>query len=196
MAKRDTKAGIVDAALTILSRDGPDKFSASALARETGVSKATIFHHFGSIDDIPLAAFERLVGATLCARPGADDSLPHLLSRIGGENLAFMRTRSDFLRAYKVFVARAMFDPRLATELRRSIGELLGRMRASMRPFLRDDADAAAMARLTGAIFDGLALHMLSTGDDAEIDAALALFVRLVAGQQKADQSENREGDR
>jgi AcrR family transcriptional regulator len=196
MAKRDTKTEIVDAAVTILGRDGPDKFSASALAREAGVSKATIFHHFGSIDDIPLAAFERLVGATLRAAPGADGSLPDLLSRIGDENLAFMRTRKDFLRAYKVFVARAMFDPRLATELRRSIGELLGRMQASMRPFLRDDADAAAMARLTGAIFDGLALHMLSTGDDAEIDAALALFVRLAAGRQKADQSEKGEGDR
>lgn len=196
MAKRDTKAEIVDAAVTILGRDGPDKFSASALARETGVSKATIFHHFGSIDDIPLAAFERLVGATLRDEPGADRSLPDLLARIGIENLAFMRTRKDFLRAYKVFVARAMFDRRLATELRRSIGELLGRMRASMRPFLRDDADAAAMARLTGAIFDGLALHMLSAGDDAEIDAALALFVRLVDGRLETGQLEKEEGGR
>lgn len=179
MTRRDTRTAIIEAAVTVLGRDGPDGFSAAALAREVGVSKATIFHHFRSIDDIPLAAFERLVAATLGGETPEDGSLPGLLSRIGAENLAFMRKRKDFLRAYKVFVGRAMFDPRLSAELRTSIGELLVRMRASMRPFLHDDAEAAALARLTGAVFDGLALHMLSMGDDAEIDAAWRLFVRL-----------------
>jgi AcrR family transcriptional regulator len=187
MAKRDTRAAIIDAAVAILGREGPGGFSAAALARETGVSKATIFHHFRSIDDIPLAAFERLAGATLREESAEDRSLAALLARIGAENLAFMRTRKDFLRAYKVFVARAMFDDRLAAELRQGIGELFARMRSSMRPLLRDDADAAAMARLTGAVFDGLALHMLSMGDDAEIDAAWALFVRLAEGIQEEE---------
>lgn len=60
-----TKAGdqtrmvILEAALKLLGRAGPDACSASTLAKEAGVSKATLFHHFGSIEDIPLAAFER-----------------------------------------------------------------------------------------------------------------------------------------
>ncbi len=53
-----TRKEILDAALKLLGRGGPDAFSAGALAREANVSKATIFHHFASVDDILLAAFD------------------------------------------------------------------------------------------------------------------------------------------
>lgn len=190
MPRRDTRVAIIDAAVAVLGRDGPDGFSASALAREAGVSKATIFHHFRSVNDIPVAAFQRMVGETLRGGAGVETSLAGVLSRIGAENLALMRTRTDFLRAFKVFVARAMFDARLAAELRHVIGDLFASMQASMRPFMRDDGDAAAMARLTGAVLDGLALHMLSMGDDAGIDAAWALFVRLARDHRQTETPE------
>jgi AcrR family transcriptional regulator len=54
-----TRVSILDATIRILGRDGPERFSASALARETGASKATLFHHFRTIDEIPILAMER-----------------------------------------------------------------------------------------------------------------------------------------
>ena len=65
MSRRDTRAAIVDAAVAILGRDGAEGLSASALAREVGISKATLFHHFSSIDEIPLVAFERMIARGL-----------------------------------------------------------------------------------------------------------------------------------
>ena len=53
MPRRDTRSAIIDAAIIVLGRGGPDAFSAASLAREVGVSKATLFHHFPSIDEIP-----------------------------------------------------------------------------------------------------------------------------------------------
>ncbi len=54
-----TRAAILKATLRLLGRAGPDAFSASTLAKAAGVSKATLFHHFSSIEEIPLAAFEQ-----------------------------------------------------------------------------------------------------------------------------------------
>ena len=39
MSRRDTRSAIIDAAVTVLGRDGPDGFSAASIAREVGISR-------------------------------------------------------------------------------------------------------------------------------------------------------------
>lgn len=57
---RDTRAAIIEAAVSILGHEGPAGLTASALTRAVGISKATLFHHFRTIDEIPLVALEHL----------------------------------------------------------------------------------------------------------------------------------------
>jgi AcrR family transcriptional regulator len=56
----DTKAKIIDAALETLRVDGIAGASARAIARRGGFNQALIFYHFGSLDDLFLAAVDEL----------------------------------------------------------------------------------------------------------------------------------------
>jgi AcrR family transcriptional regulator len=58
MVRSSSRQSIVQAATALMSAGGPDALTASALAEAAGVSKATLFHHFESLDDIVLEAFE------------------------------------------------------------------------------------------------------------------------------------------
>lgn len=180
MPRRDTRTAIVEAAIAVLGRDGPDGFSASALAREVGVSKATLFHHFNSIDEIPVHAFEHMVAKGLEIDIPARAGLGRIVAALGAGNFGLVDTRRDFLNAYFVFIARAMFDPRMAEMVRRSGEALLQRMQALLRPHVGSDAEAAAMARLVAIYLDGLAIHLMAFHDRPEIEAASVLFSRLV----------------
>jgi AcrR family transcriptional regulator len=51
---------IADAALRIIAEQGLGRFTAMAVARETGLSDGALFRHFASMEDIVLAAIDRV----------------------------------------------------------------------------------------------------------------------------------------
>jgi AcrR family transcriptional regulator len=179
MHRRDTRSAIVDAAVTVLGRDGPDGFSAAAIAREVGVSKATLFHHFPSIDGIPTAAFERMIADSLAIDMPPDASLADTIELLGRGAAELVRARRGFFNAYFVLMARAMFDDGLRAQLRASGDALLARLRTLIAPKLAPGGDAAAFARLIAIQLDGSAIHRMAFGNEEEIDAAWRLLVEL-----------------
>ena len=80
-----TRARILRAAVELLSRHGPDGFTASALATEAGVSKATVFHHFSTLDDVPVAAFEEVILEGMTRVEGDHTPLGEYLHALSGE---------------------------------------------------------------------------------------------------------------
>ncbi len=179
MPRRDTRSAIINAAVAILGRDGPDGFSASALARETGVSKATLFHHFPSLDEIPTEAFQRLLAGSLGIDMPPDATLAETIQYLGRGTAELVRVRRDFFNAYFVLMARAMFDDRLRAQLHASGEALLARLRALLAPKMRPGEDPAALARLIAMLLDGSAFHRMAFENDTEIEAAWALLVEL-----------------
>jgi AcrR family transcriptional regulator len=179
MSRRDTRSAIVDAAVTVLGRDGPEGFSAATLAREVGISKATLFHHFASIDEIPTAAFERMIAGSLAIDMPPDASLADTVELLGRGSAELVRSRRAFFRAYFVLMARAMFDDGLRAQLRASGDALLGRLTALLAPKLAPGEAAAAFARLIAIQLDGSAIHRMAFESEEEIDAAWRLLVEL-----------------
>ena len=82
-----TKERIVDAALETIKREGIVGASARAIARTGGFNQALIFYHFGGVDEVLLAAVDK-VGATRMAsysqRIAAARTLPELIA-VGAE---------------------------------------------------------------------------------------------------------------
>lgn len=185
MPRRDTRSAIIDAAVIVLGRDGPDGFSAAALAREVGVSKATLFHHFPSVDEIPTAAFERMIAGSLAIDMPPDASLAGTVEILGRGTAELVRSQRGFFNAYFVLMARAMFDDRLRAQLHASGKALLGRLSALIAPKLAPGEDAAAFARLLAIQLDGSAIHRMAFGDDGETDAAWRLLVELARQKGK-----------
>jgi AcrR family transcriptional regulator len=183
-----TRTRILHAAMELIGREGPDRFTASALAREVGVSKATLFHHFDTLDEIPLAAIEEVSFAFLGDVASENPTLANLLEHFAVE----MRTLVEherFLRAYFVFFIKAMFDPRFKERLSRGAFEVHRRTVAVVEPHLGADDDAEITTRLVEVLLDGLALHHLARGDHQTLDRVWTRFTELLLAARSTEES-------
>ncbi len=129
-AGEETCSEILNAALTLLGGGGPDAFSAGALAREANVSKATIFHHFASVDEILLAACDWRQSLELEGRQPT--SARAYLDGLGQQLVHAAENDPALLKAQAVFVTRAIFDREMnarlcegAADMRRLVVEAL-----------------------------------------------------------------------
>lgn len=108
-----TRTAILDSTISLLGREGPEGISASAIATEAGVSKATVFHHFRTIDEIPLVALDRFWTSSLSRDTAATGSLRGYLSKLGDQLCNLAGKRRTLMRAHLVFLVKAIFDPKL-----------------------------------------------------------------------------------
>lgn len=179
-----TRRRIIESAVALLGREGPDGFSASALAREAGVSKATIFHHFDSLAVIPEVALEELFTASMARsdEPGLD--LRGYLTRLRDDALAVLHEQRGFLNAYFVFLTKTLFDPHLRLRFQAGAAELLETLRDGLArrlpPDVPDD-EVHELARLVGASLDGIALHHLVMEDHGSLDRSWDRLTDLIA---------------
>src|SRR5262245_8080823 len=58
---RDTRSKLIDAAETVVSRDGPRSLPLDAVAPQAGISKVGLLHHFRSSGQLPAAMIERSI---------------------------------------------------------------------------------------------------------------------------------------
>jgi AcrR family transcriptional regulator len=179
-----TRAAILEAAVELLGRAGPDGFSAAALAREAGVSKATLFHHFETLDMIPLAALEQHLLSALAVEQHRDLPLREFLEALGRGFIATADERRDFLKAYFVFFTKAIFDQRFRARLTAGSHELHQAMTRALAPRVAP-ARVETTARLVEMALDGLGLHLLVVGDMAQIEQAWSMLVDLVTRQEE-----------
>ena len=180
----DTRTKILQGAVELMGREGPKAFTASALAREVGVSKATLFHHFASLDEIPLAALEEVLLQAMTRLE--DDSLPLREYLEGwGREMEVIAHNERFLNAYFVFFIKGIFDPRVRERLAQGGFDLHRQIVDALAPRLSPDEDAEAVARLTEVILDGITLHHLLMGDHDVLDRAWHRYVDLVVGTQR-----------
>jgi AcrR family transcriptional regulator len=182
--RRDTRTAIVEAAIVLLGRDGPDRFSASALAREVGISKANLFHHFPNFGEIPLAAFD-LLGAAMLAPAGKPPTTARdWLLQLGDTTFKVTREQQGFLRAYFVFFGRALFDERMRKRLEASAEPVLAGMVERLRQFM-PRTEAETTARLALMTLDGLGLHLLALGEKRKTRRAWRRFVDALFPEEK-----------
>jgi AcrR family transcriptional regulator len=186
-AGEETRKEILNAALTLLGRGGPDAFSAGALAREVNVSKATIFHHFSSVDEILLAACDwrrslELEGHQPTSARAYLDSLGRQLVRAAQDD-------PDLLKAQAVFVTRAIFDREMNARLSDGVSNMhrlvVEALRARLPPNV-SDPEIESIARLAEMALDGLMLNLvMRTEERAQCQHAWTMMVDLLLSGAK-----------
>ena len=72
---RDTRSQLIDAAETVVARDGPRSLTLDAVAARSGISKRDLLHHFRSRGDLAAAMIERSITSfdDALIDAGADD---------------------------------------------------------------------------------------------------------------------------
>ncbi len=156
MAKQDD---IVDAAVAILAEHGSDGLTAARLAATARVSKGNLFHHFPTLDDVVLAAFERFVlGMHSVSDPPATSLREWLLS-LGADAAHSVDEAPAVTGAYLAFVSRARADDRLRGRLADVAEQAEHAFAATIARLAPDLPDPAALATMLLVAGDGLAVH-------------------------------------
>lgn len=187
-----TRAAILEATIALLGREGPDAFSASTLAKETGVSKATLFHHFGSIDDIPHEALQHLWSQAIAQGSGNSQSVRDYLQELGQHVILLARKRRNFLRANVVFLTKAIFDLQLRRRMAAAALQMHRLMTHALSEKLPKTVSASkieATARMVEIALDGLMfrLAVIRTSKElAESRRAWSLLIELLLADVEA----------
>lgn len=188
MARASSRQTIIDAAIELMSRGGPEALTASALADAAGVSKATLFHHFQALDDIVLEAFEQFIMGLESVRGTPPVTLRAWLLALGSDTTMAVDEAPRLNRAYFAFVSRAQSDPRLRQRLEEIVSGVVEAFAQSIghyRPAAAT-ADNAALANLVLIAGDGLAIHRgLFPKRAPSQEAAWRAFVDLIAPEGK-----------
>jgi AcrR family transcriptional regulator len=178
-----TRAAILAATLKLLGRAGPDGFSASTLAREAGVSKATLFHHFGSIEEIPLAAFEQFWLQSLAVDTRKLLSARDYLEDLGQQVIISAQKHGELLRAQVVFVTKAVFDSRLRKHLAAGAVQMHRTVVQELKARLPKGLPASeidAMARMAEMTLDGLMIALVMRTGSKELAEAKRAWAGVV----------------
>ncbi len=181
-AGEQTRKEILKAVLTLLGRGGPDAISAGALSREASVSKATIFHHFASVDKILLAAFDWRQSLELEGNQAA--SAHDYLDDLGQQLVRAAHDDPALLKAQAAFVTKAMFDPEMNARLSEGVAEMRRLIVEGLRfrlPATVSDGEIEPMAVLVGMALDGLMINLvMRTNEAAQFQRAWTRMIDLL----------------
>ncbi len=171
----DPARSILDSLLDVVSEHGLERATVREVAASAGVAIGTVQHYFPTKDAMVVAAFTEVVGRIrrrVDAVPLTDDVEADLRAVLG-ELLPIDARRQTEARIQLAFVARAAVSPALASLQRDVLDDVLASLaQAFQRRWgpgeSRRSHDAAAAAL---ALVDGLAMHAVSAGRDAESES-------------------------
>ena len=187
---RETRQRIVAAAFETLRASGFAGTSARSIARTGGFSQALIFYHFGSVNDLLLAALdmssERRMTRYRQALADVDD-LPHLF------DAAASLYREDAERGHTTVLAElfaaGLAVPALAAQLKVRMEPWISFTEELMRRFLgrlplRGTLNVRAAAEATLAMYLGIDLLVHADGDWSRVDSMFEEVRRMGAAFQ------------
>jgi AcrR family transcriptional regulator len=179
-----TRKEILSAALTLLGSGGPDAVSAGALAREANVSKATIFHHFASVDGILLAAFDWR--QSLDVEGQQSTSARAYLDGLGQQLVRAAQDDPMLLRAQASFITKAVFDHDMNARLSEGFADMhrvvVETLRARL-PKKVSSREVESIVRVAEIALDGLLISLVMRPDErTQLGSVWTLLVDLLLG--------------
>jgi AcrR family transcriptional regulator len=193
MAKRrNTRQAIIENAVTLLSEQGFEGFTAAALAETVGVSKANLFHHFSSIEEIVFEAFGQFSMRLKMSPLPPEITFREWLEGIGQDAFRLGEMSDDIARVYIAFMARALFDEKLQ---QRVLSAVQSANKAStdtvmaLYPGKLSHKEVKALGALIFTTADGMAIHLHAFPERREdLQAAWRMFVSWVATKRDETQ--------
>src|ERR1022692_1175821 len=170
---QDSRDEILKAAMQLFANRGFHETSMSEVARSAGVSKALIFWHFKTKEELFMAVLNRLLEPyfiDFTEEAGALDEKSQLL-RLIELYLLFVRDNASSIR---FFVAQLLHDEKLSDGLtnqvlelyegyRNLLVDLIGR--AQEKRLCKNDFPPEAAASFLLSMLNGLLIGFLFTGD-------------------------------
>jgi TetR/AcrR family transcriptional regulator, acrAB operon repressor len=176
---------LLEAATQLFAERGYRDTSVQAIGEAAGISRGSIFWHFGSkeglLEAVVEQAFTRWKNETLVADVGDSRGL-EAVRRALASHRRFLGSQSEVLRLFYVLMFEAL-GPR--PELAERFAELHRGLRDRGRDWLadtdlRDDVDAGSLATILTGALGGIAYQYLLDPDGLELDGLYADLERVL----------------
>jgi TetR/AcrR family transcriptional regulator, acrAB operon repressor len=176
---------LLEAATLLFAERGYRDTSVQAIGEAAGISRGSIFWHFGSkaglLEAVVEQAFTRWKNETLVADVGDTRGL-QAVRRALASHRRFLGSQSEVLRLFYVLMFEAL-GPR--PELAGRFAELHRGLRDRGRDWLegadlRADVDAGSLATILTAALGGIAYQYLLDPDNLELDPLYADLERVL----------------
>ena len=173
-----TRNAVLEAAITIIVRDGPNRLTLDAIVRESGISKGGLMHQFPSKEAVLKALLARQTehfgkfSADYREKDGQDKAQPELATQI-----ATLREAMSTKHTIAAAILGAMVqDPGMMTPLREKDARHVEAIKAEAA-----DPDLALLRWLAarGMVFTALMGHCPLSDEDRD-----RLFARLLDDRQ------------
>jgi len=158
-----SRQAILRAALATLADKGLEGFSARNVAERAGVSTATLFHHFASLDELQLEAMLLVLDDAMDARPIASEpDARHYLRALGDLALDMVREQPELMRVGSALFGKLPFSEPLQQSAAKHYTRYVDRIETELAGVNRGEAAAPSlrnMALALGLLLDGMANH-------------------------------------
>ena len=189
--KRDAKAKLLDAALSVIRTKGYSATTVDQLCAAAGVTKGAFFHHFKSKDDLAVAAadyWSEMTGGLFAAAPYHDHADP--LDRV----LAYLEFRKALLQGgvpeFTCLVGTMVQEtyetaPAIREACDRSISDHAATLKADIELAIRDrgispEWTAASLALHTQAVLQGAFILAKAKGGSEVAADSIDHLIRYV----------------
>jgi AcrR family transcriptional regulator len=200
-----TKERIVAAALDTIRTHGVAGASARAIGRAGGFNQALIFYHFGSLDDMFLAACDELSAKRVAAYTERIEGITSLRELVAvAAELHREDTQEGHITVLSQLLAGATTNPQLRAPLRERFEPWTAIVQTAIERVVAGTpyasvVPAADLAFVVTSLFMGMELTMSLEDDPARaeglfrtIDLMATLLEALLAGQPAGDQASQR----
>ncbi|KIL37570.1 hypothetical protein SD71_02870 [Cohnella kolymensis] len=180
--KEEKRAAILEGALHCFTEKGYQATTVDDIVRHLGMSKGAIYNYFSSKEDMYIQMADARMNTmvdTLTEQfklvPSAAEKLRHLFARFHRQSLDELRKWLTFHMEFSIYAGRR---PDLADFLSEYMGKALALIQKIMEEGkqsgeFRSDLDAKSASYLFWAVRDGLALHFMIDGEEAEYKSIL-----------------------
>ena len=189
---QDSRDEILKAAMQLFAHRGFHETSMSEVAREARVSKALIFWHFKTKEELFVAVLNRLLEPyfiDFAEEAAVMDERAQIL-KLAESYLLFVRDNASSVR---FFLAQMLHDPRLSESLNEQVLQLYGGYRAMLVELIgraqekgicgRRFAPEAAAGFLVSALNGLLIEHLFIGGSSVDTEGAVAMVNEWLFGE-------------
>lgn len=163
MPHADRRLEISEAAWRVILRDGLDRASMRAIAKELGATMGVVTHHFRNKDDLMLLALDRVIEQTITHMQACMHVYAGLdrLEQMMLSSLPLEAGEGDGWRVWIAFLGYAVGREHLMAEHRRrytQLSEIIVQELKSLQvvKLIRDDIDLDLEANAIIALIDGI----------------------------------------
>lgn len=182
-----TKSKILFAALELMGTEGWQGLSASRLARQASVSKSTIFHHFKTMDEIPLLAVQHFLNVSMQeTQTGTYTDLYTYILDLGHEILRSTEIYQKQFLSFLVLYQKALLDEEIRTSLQDIVESTLGSIRQNILqlcPRALSQEELEEVSFILATAVDGLGFHIPLARSKEPLFRAWSRLARLLTEQ-------------